>query len=46
MAKFFNSAGPCDPAIHYMLPPEERLPDLEVLIAQRGYFVVHGCADT
>jgi hypothetical protein len=41
MAKFFNSAGPCDPSIHYMLPPEERLPDLERLIERRGYFVVH-----
>ena len=46
MARFFNSAGPCDPAIHYMLPPEERLPDLEVLIAQRGYFVVHAPRQT
>ncbi len=46
MARFFNSAGPCDPAIHYMLPAEERLPDLETLIERRGYFVVHAPRQT
>jgi hypothetical protein len=40
MTRFFNSAGPCDPSINYMLPPEERLPDLERVIERRGYFVV------
>jgi hypothetical protein len=39
--KFFNTAGPCDPDRHYMLPPERRLPDVRKLIDQAHYFVVH-----
>ncbi len=27
MPRFFNTSGPCDPAKHYMLPAEERLPE-------------------
>ncbi|MDR3284045.1 MAG: hypothetical protein LBS97_02575 [Treponema sp.] len=23
--RFFNTTGPCNPDMHYMLPPEERL---------------------
>ena len=34
MAKFFNTAGPCDPDRHYMLPPERRLPEVRKLIDQ------------
>src|SRR3954467_10954713 len=41
MARFFNTAGPCDPNDHYMLPPERRLPELRRLIDQKLYFVVH-----
>jgi hypothetical protein len=41
MAKFFNTAGPCRPERHYMLPPEERLPELPRLIDQELYLVVH-----
>jgi type II secretory pathway predicted ATPase ExeA len=41
MPKFFNTAGPCDPDRHYMLPPERRLPDVRKLIDQAYYFVVH-----
>lgn len=41
MPKFFNTAGPCDPAKHYMLPPERRLPGLRRLIDRELYFVVH-----
>ena len=41
MPKWFNTAGPCQPDIHYMLPPTERLPELIPLIAQRNYFVIH-----
>jgi hypothetical protein len=41
MARFFNTAGPCRPELHYMLPPERRLPDVERLIAEQQYFVVH-----
>jgi len=41
MARFFNTAGPCRPEMHYMLPPERRLPDIRRLIDQELYFVVH-----
>lgn len=41
MARWFNNAGPCDPAKHYMLPALRRLPEVYRLIAQEGYFVVH-----
>lgn len=41
MSRFFNTAGPCDPRDHYMLPPEARLPELGELIAKKAYFVVH-----
>ncbi len=41
MPKWFNTAGPCQPDIHYMLSPTERLPEIKHLIAQRGYFVIH-----
>jgi len=37
MPKGFNIAGPCQSDIHYMLPPLARLPDLDRLVAQRGY---------
>jgi len=37
----FNTAGPCDPLEHYMLPPERRLPIVRQLIEERGYFTVH-----
>jgi hypothetical protein len=41
MPRHFNTAGPCDPADHYMLPPERRLPEVRGLVDQKGYFVVH-----
>lgn len=41
MPRFFNTAGPCDPERHYMLPPERRLPEVRRLIEQGLYFVVH-----
>jgi hypothetical protein len=46
MARFFNTAGPCQPDLHYMLPPERRLPELRGLIDQRSYFVVHAPRQT
>ena len=46
MTKWFNTAGPCQPDIHYMLSPLARLPQLEQLIAQRGYFVIHAPRQT
>ncbi len=41
--KFFNTAGPCDPARHYMIPATRRLADEHVmrLIEQQSYFVLH-----
>ena len=41
MPRSFNIAGPCDPAVHYMLPPERRLPAVRGYIDQRYYFVIH-----
>ncbi|MDJ0775091.1 MAG: AAA family ATPase [Mastigocoleus sp. MO_167.B18] len=46
MARWFNTAGPCRPDKHYMLPPTSRLPDLETLIEQESYFVVHAPRQT
>nr|WP_217352431.1 ATP-binding protein [Candidatus Viridilinea mediisalina] len=40
--RFFNTAGPCNPADHYMLPATARLPDVQLLLDQKAYFVVHG----
>ncbi|HZB30079.1 MAG TPA: hypothetical protein VE465_07920 [Streptosporangiaceae bacterium] len=44
--KYFNTAGPCFPDRHYMVPPEPRLPDARRLIAQGQYFVVHAPRQT
>ena len=41
MEKFFNIAGPCFPAEHYMLPATERLPEVMRLIARGQYFAIH-----
>ena len=41
MPKWFNTAGPCQADIHYMLSPTARLPELCRLIDQRNYFVIH-----
>lgn len=39
--RFFNTAGPCKPEWHYMLPAAERLPQARRLIERGAYFVVH-----
>ena len=41
MPHTFNTAGPCDPRLHYMLPPERRLPGVRGLLDQQSYFVLH-----
>lgn len=41
MERFFNIAGPCNPARHYTLPAMARLPDVSSLIRKEQYFVVH-----
>lgn len=44
--KYFNTAGPCDPRFHYMLPPEPRLPEARRIIDRGQYFVVHAPRQT
>ncbi|TPX27199.1 ATP-binding protein [Cylindrospermopsis raciborskii] len=46
MTRWFNIAGPCSNDIHYVLSPTVRLPDLEALIQQRSYFVLHAPRQT
>jgi len=46
MQRFFNTAGPCRPDMHYMIPAAERLPDAPRIIDQLGYFVVHAPRQT
>jgi AAA-like domain len=41
MTRWFNTAGPCQNDIHYMLPPVARLPQVTQIIGQRNYFVIH-----
>ncbi|MCI0387772.1 MAG: ATP-binding protein [Acidobacteria bacterium] len=46
MMRFFNTAGPCKPDIHYMLPAAARLPGVKQLIDQKSYFVLHAPRQT
>ncbi|BAZ89967.1 hypothetical protein NIES932_14580 [Raphidiopsis curvata NIES-932] len=41
MPKHFNTAGPCQSDIHYMLSSAGRLPQLKALIDGRNYFIIH-----
>lgn len=41
MPRYFNTTGPCRPGEHYMLSPEERIPDVGDLVERGLYFVVH-----
>ena len=41
MERFFNIAGPCVAAKHYMLPATARLPEVDRMIRRELYFVVH-----
>ncbi len=41
MPRWFNVAGPCNAADHYMLPVMRRLPRVRRLIAHKSYFVLH-----
>ncbi len=41
MMPSFNTAGPCVPGEHYMLPPEERLGRVMRLIEEHKYFVLY-----
>ena len=46
--RFFNTAGPVKPELHYCLPPLERLDLSELLnlIEQQKYFVLHAPRQT
>lgn len=46
--KFFNTAGPIQPALHYNVEPLERfdLEELEMLIYQQKYFILHAPRQT
>lgn len=44
--RWFNTAGPCKPDIHYRLSSLDRIPELEQLIAQQGYFIIHAARQT
>jgi hypothetical protein len=46
MARFFNTTGPCDPHWHYMLPPDQRLPDLFPYVERQLYFALHAPRQT
>ncbi|WP_019502497.1 AAA family ATPase [Pseudanabaena sp. PCC 6802] len=46
MSRWFNTAGPCKPDIHYMLAPLDRLPQVQDLIDQQSYFVIHAPRQT
>src|SRR5215468_3817879 len=46
MMRRFNTAGPCLPEHHYMIPALRRLPEAPGLVDQMGYFVVHAPRQT
>ena len=46
MTRWFNTAGPCQADIHYMVSPTSRLPNLKQLISQHSYFVIHAPRQT
>ncbi|GHS93522.1 hypothetical protein FACS1894207_0060 [Bacteroidia bacterium] len=41
MARYFNVAGPCNEAKHYMIEASSRLTGITELIDQEQYFVIH-----
>jgi hypothetical protein len=41
LKRWFNTAGPCNPENHYMVPVAQRLPQVRGLIERESYFVVH-----
>ncbi len=44
--KFFNTAGPCRSEYNFMLPFAGRLPDVQRIVDQQGYFVLHAPRQT
>jgi len=41
MKRIFNIAGPCIPGKHYLLPTLARCPEIERLVDDEQYFVIH-----
>jgi len=41
LKKHFNTAGPCNPNWHYMVPPLPRVPEAPGLVESGAYFVLH-----
>ncbi|MEV1171091.1 ATP-binding protein [Nonomuraea sp. NPDC049784] len=39
--RYFNTTGPCDPRLHYVLPSQPRLPEARELIDLDRFFVIH-----
>ena len=46
MTRFFNTAGPCKPEIHYTVDSLPRLPDVPNLIEEGHYFILHAPRQT
>lgn len=44
--KFFNTAGPCQPDIHYLVNPLPRLEGVRELVDGRHYFILHAPRQT
>lgn len=44
--RHFNTAGPCKPDLHYLLPATDRLPDVRSIVDGQGYFVLHAPRQT
>src|SRR5689334_17762435 len=42
----FNTAGPCEPSRHYMIPPLSRLPEAFDLVDQGDYFALNAPRQT
>ena len=41
MARVFNTAGPCRPEEHYMIPVEQRAPLVKKLVEAKNFFGLH-----
>lgn len=41
MERFFNTEGPCDPKLHYMIRLDDRSEEIKRLFVDRGkYFII------
>ena len=46
MTRYFNTTGSCDPALHYTVASEQRLPEARRLAERGQYFVLHAPRQT